>query len=658
MGGSVNMKNIELKSLALRNFKGIKALDIDFAKVTNISGENATGKTSIFDAFTWLLFNKNSENRTDFDVKPLDSNNETIHGLEVSVEAILMIDGASWKLKKTMVENWVKKRGSVEQVFQGNIKSYEINDVPVKESDYSSKMNEFVTQDLFALLTNPLYFSTFLKWQDRRKILMEVLGNLDDMDVINYKAELLPLKGMLDKDLGNGLAESMTIDSLLQRAQATRRKLADDIKALPSRIDEASYSIKEMAFGSIEMQLRKVEKQLDVVQDSLRNNTGIDEQKLKIKDQIYTLKNMMRDFEHSYGEDLKKEKDQKAKAFVMLKDEINEIQHKIKLDKIKADEVAEGVKSFEKTLQDLRVRYVERNKEKLDIPSHILECPTCRRSYEASDVEAKKIEFQENFNQEKAKELTGIQDSAKRVQAEIERRNGIKEALMKEAEELQKLYEEKMQEHTANKAELEAFEIPPYTSDPEYMAMEEELAALEISYRSDDGAEARKELKDLEMQLKAEITTLKAQLAYKDQNERQKARIAELQGELKDKAQRHAEQEGIEFLCELFKKTKAELLESSINKKFRNVSFKLFSPQINGGMSDTCEALINGVPFSGANTASQIGAGIEIINTLNEHFQVHCPLFLDNRESVNDIPRTESQVISLIVSRDNPLKIS
>lgn len=653
------MKNIELKSLALRNFKGIKALDIDFAKVTNISGENATGKTSIFDAFTWLLFNKNSENRTDFDVKPLDSNNETIHGLEVSVEAILMIDGASWKLKKTMVENWVKKRGSVEQVFQGNIKSYEINDVPVKESDYSSKMNEFVTQDLFALLTNPLYFSTFLKWQDRRKILMEVLGNLDDMDVINYKAELLPLKGILEYGLsiGDGLRESVTIDSLLQRAQATRRKLAEDMKTLPSRIDEASYSIKDLAFGSIEMQLRKVEKQLDVVQDSLRNNTGIDEQKLRIKEQIYALKNRMRDFEHTYGADLQKEKDSMEKAYVMLKDEINKIQHEIKNLTFQKEDYTKDLSKFENNLQNLRIRYVERNKEKLDIPAHILECPTCRRSYETTDVEAKRRELQENFNQTKASDLTSIQAKAKSAQESIDTLKVHIEKIVQDIELLQKQYTWRMEEHEVKKIELKAFEIPPFTSDPEYVAMEEELAALEISYRSDDGAEARKELKDLEMQLKAEITTLKAQLAYKDQNERQKARIAELQGELKDKAQRHAEQEGIEFLCELFKKTKAELLESSINKKFRNVSFKLFSPQINGGMSDTCEALINGVPFSGANTASQLNAGIDIINSLNEYYQVHCPLFLDNRESVNEIIPTESQVISLFVTKDKALKV-
>lgn len=651
------MKNIELKRLSLRNFKGIKALDIDFSKVTNISGENATGKTSIFDAFTWLLFNKNSENRADFDVKPLDSNNETIPGLEVSVEAILKIDGATWKLRKSMAENWVKKRGSVEQVFQGNIKSYEINDVPVKESDYSGKMNEFVTQDLFALLTNPLYFSIFLKWQDRRKILMEVLGDLNDEDVINYKAELLPLKGLMDRDLGDGTAEHMPIDDLLKRAQATRRKLSEDIKALPSRIDEASYSIKEMAFGSIEMQLRKVEKQLDVVQDSLRNNTGIDEQKLRIKDQIYALKNRMRDFEHTYGSDLLKEKGSMEKAFVMLKDEINKIQHEIKGRKFQIEDLTGERTKLEKSLQTLRTRYVERNKEKLDIPAHILECPTCRRSYETTDVEAKKKELQENFNQVKAKDLTGIQNVAKATQATIDNIRLSIDEVNEETEQLQKLYEEKMQEHTAKKAELDAFEIPHYTLDPEYAAMEEELTALEISYRSDDGAEARKELKDLEMQLKAEITTLKAQLTYKDQNERQKARIAELQAELKDKAQRHAEQEGIEFLCELFKKTKAELLESSINKKFKNVSFKLFSPQINGGMSDTCEALINGVPFSGANTASQLNAGIDIINSLNEYYQVHCPLFLDNRESVNQIIPTDNQVTSLFVSKDKALKV-
>ena len=51
---------ITIKSIHIENFKGINMLDVNFSVKTKISGQNAVGKTTIFDAFTWLLFNKNS----------------------------------------------------------------------------------------------------------------------------------------------------------------------------------------------------------------------------------------------------------------------------------------------------------------------------------------------------------------------------------------------------------------------------------------------------------------------------------------------------------------------------------------------------------------------------------------------------------------------
>ncbi len=97
-------KSIFLEKLSLRNFKGIKELDIDFSNITNIYGDNATGKTSIFDAFTWLLFDKDSQDRSKFDVQPLDENNNVIHMLETEVEAVIQIDGVNVVLEKRLLK--------------------------------------------------------------------------------------------------------------------------------------------------------------------------------------------------------------------------------------------------------------------------------------------------------------------------------------------------------------------------------------------------------------------------------------------------------------------------------------------------------------------------------------------------------------------------
>ncbi|APM40572.1 AAA family ATPase [Clostridium kluyveri] len=111
-------KTIVLKELHLRSFKGIKELDINFDKITNVYGDNATGKTTIFDAFTWLLFNKDSQDISKFDVQPLDENNKVVHMVDTEVEAVLEINGINTVLRKLLKEKWVKPKEKLNQSFR------------------------------------------------------------------------------------------------------------------------------------------------------------------------------------------------------------------------------------------------------------------------------------------------------------------------------------------------------------------------------------------------------------------------------------------------------------------------------------------------------------------------------------------------------------
>ena len=124
-------------------------------------------------------------------------------------------------------------------------------------------------------------------------------------------------------------------------------------------------------------------------------------------------------------------------------------------------------------------------------------------------------------------------------------------------------------------------------------------------------------------------------------------------------AQEIANIEKTQYTIENFIKLKVDTIENRINEKFSLVKFKLFEDQINGGQVETCEALVNGVPFSSLNTASKINAGIDIINTLCEFYNVSAPIFIDNRESVVKLLDSNSQIINLIVSEsDKKLRIS
>ena len=118
-------KKIILKQLMLKDFKGIKSFTINFGeKVTNVKGDNGEGKTTIFDAFNWLLFDKNSIGSKNFEIKTLDDKNNAVHMLEHEVQGILMVDGKDVTLKKVYSETWTRKRGCESKEMTGHSTAY------------------------------------------------------------------------------------------------------------------------------------------------------------------------------------------------------------------------------------------------------------------------------------------------------------------------------------------------------------------------------------------------------------------------------------------------------------------------------------------------------------------------------------------------------
>ncbi|MBU3195690.1 recombinase RecF [Clostridium algidicarnis] len=640
------MKHIELKSLKLKNFKGIKDLKIDFSRVTNIYGENATGKTTIADSFMWLLFDKDSKDRSTFDIKTLDSNNQPIHGLEHEVTGTLNIDGKDIELSKIYKEKWTKKRGEAEKELTGHETLYSIDEVPVKKKEYQDKINNLIDENLFKLITNPLYFSTNMKWQDRRKSLLEVIGDLTDEEVINYKSDL--------KQLGELLAEK-DIDTLKKSVQAKKRRLNDELKAIPIRIDEANNSIQDLDFEALEFEKRGIVSAVKSIEEQLLDSSKVSETMLKEKDKLYKLKDQLKDIEWTIKTDsdkplqeLKRNLYEAVSNLTMQKNDLNRAKGNISRANKRIEEKERFKASFKEDW------YRENAKTfKFDESKSI--CPTCHRAFESDDIEAKKAEMEGNFNESKVKILNDISTQGKAIVEEIETLK--KEIENNNFEELESLVVDATRTVDDIKKQIESFEPNlDLENNAEYQALKYKIMDLEskiqqpISLKNSD-------LKIKKYQLESELDEVNKKLNYKDTNGKLKQRMKELQEEERSLAQQIAQLEGQEYLCEEFIKAKVELLESSINSKFKFVSFKLFNTQVNGGIEETCEALIDGVPFGNANTASQINAGLDIINTLCSHYGVQAPIFIDNRESVNQLIETNSQVINLTVSKDKNLKV-
>jgi DNA repair exonuclease SbcCD ATPase subunit len=655
------MNTVKIKKLILKNFKGIKKLEIDFKKVTNILGENATGKTTIFDSFCWLLFGKDCKDRKDFEIKTLAPTGEALHGLEHSVEAILEINGEEVTLQRIYAEKWTKKKGLADKVFSGHETTYYINQVPAKQKEYNEKVAEILPDSTFKLISNPLYFNN-LEWKKQREILLQIIGDIDQENVINHKGSLKPLETLLE---GN-----TTVEDFRKKIKAQIAKYTKDKESIPYRIDECNENIVEEDFSILEGRKKTIETSLATFDKQLLNDGQGNTQKLDLQNKIYELNKELQD-------ESIKDREKANEPLQIIQRDIRDTKSKIQdLDwKIKNENldyvhlaqedhrVEENITSKLKTQDSLRNEFKEEKSKVFEFDESQTSCPHCGRPYEAEKIEDLKEKAKNHFEETKKKILASINSKGKKLGAEIE------ELKQKQAENIEKLaaFETLIKELTSQREEVdiklqelenaaEEIKNAPTAENPKIAELTVKIQKLKTEFSSSIEPDNTELLKRKQL-LRGDLETINRRLAAKDNNESLRNRVLTLQDEERRLAEEIAKLEGYDFMCEEFIRTKVELLEERINSKFKTVRFKLFKQQINGGIDECCETLINGVPYSNANTASQINSGIEIINTLSEHYKFQVPIFIDNRESVNEILDTESQIINLIVSKDKKLRV-
>lgn len=648
------MKNIRLHRLHLLNFKGIK----EFTLETNgtdvkIYGDNATGKTTIADAFIWLLFDKDTQNKKDFGIKTL-LNGQEIHNLEHSVEASFNVEAQPMTLKKVYKEKWTKKRGEITAEFTGHATDHYIDEVPVSKREYSDKVNSIIDENIFKLLTSPSYFNEQVKWQDRRKTLLEICGDIDEEDVFASQENLKKLPAIL---------AGKSVDDYKKILTQKRKKINDELQMIPVRISEVSNSLVELESTPAELnkELETINVQIEETEEIIRNiknGQALQEKKNELKNLEHDIELYKRDFGYEIKSQLNRlhVKKQEIQGNVS----VNNSQFRSKEYEIKENQ--QRIDRLNQKMDRLRSEYMEINASQFEAHDATT-CPTCKQDLPVEEVQKAHDEALASFNENKSTRLTTIQTEGKSLAAEKLKFEGHIATLKKEMTELGEKLDVHQKEYEKVDAEiLKAQESAPAIEDDakykELVAKKAELnqAISDIQSSVLDSLDSiQQELNDQKL-IKSDI---ESKLAAHRQAERSKTRISELEEQQVELAREFQELEGHLHLTEEFTRAKVNLLEEKINDKFKFARFKLFNTQINGGLEETCETLYEGVPYSaGLNNAARINIGIDIINTLTEYYGIRAPIFIDNAESVTRFIRSDSQIVSLVVSRsDKKLRI-
>lgn len=666
---------VTLKKLSLLNFKGIKNLTIDFDNNTNIYGDNGTGKTSVFDAFTWLLFGKDSTDRKDFELKTLDIYNEVIPKIDHEVSAEIEVNGELTTLKRVFREKWVKTKGALESEFSGNETLYYWNEVPLSMKEYGNKVSEILDEKVFKLITSPTAFNS-LKWQDRRDVLVKIAGDISDADLAEGNDEYMQLVSQLT---------NKTLDEYKKQIAATIKKAKDDIKMIPTRIDEVDRSKPEAVDATVvNAQISEKEALIQNIDNQLTDRSAAFDEVINKRnanqDEIFKLKTKINTINFEIAEKAKNEAksgDSKADQIQKLINDkkSNELQPaEQKLIRLKSEKstLETSISSYEKTIQDKRELWNVENAKNFVFSDDNAVCPCCERPLDASTIETQKAELQTNFNTNKKSILDGINAdgkaiSDKRINAvnelrEVNGRIASGEAFIKETTEAISTLEAEL-DSTKSEAITPASAddlIAKYTAESaELFTLKEQVGILEAkTFDLPDQAE-NNDLRTQKQAINSEIQVLRDSLKANDQIQTANDRIAELQREESMLAQSIADIEKTQYTIDNFIKLQVETIEQKVNEKFSFVKFRLFEKQINGALIPCCDALINGVPFSDANTASKINAGIDIINTLCGFYNVSAPIIIDNRESVVKLIDSPSQIVNLFVSpEDKKLRIA
>lgn len=651
------MKEISLASLTLRNFKGVRNFTLETnGKDVTVFGDNAVGKSTLFDAFTWLLFDKDSHNNStsNFKIKTLDKNGDTLHNLEHEVEGVLLIDGKVKTLRKVYAEKWTKKRGSVHQEFDGHTTDHFIDGVPSTKGEFTKFIDSVINENIFKLLTSPAFFNE-LHWKERRKILLEVCGDVSDQEVILSKNGLAKLTEILG---------DRSIDDHRKVIAARRSEINKELDKLPVRIDEANRSLPDVSdldegflledIASVKEKIEQKEAELSRIQNG--GEVSVKEIALReFEGELIGLKNSLQSGTMDKMSELRSTLNTLRSKQSTLQLAIENHQQKIKHNRTIIDRKLEEA-------DRLRNKWVSVNAE-VFAGEHDENCFACGQSLPEDQIKLSHDRAIAHFNREKAERLEAISVSGKAEKRDADQLTAENAELAAKLESLLSQIEDKRAELTASESVLENLQvgITDVTAHPSYIEKQKQIEAVKneiLSLRSINiGKIDQVRIEIAKIRTEADgLEQHKAKFALVKQT---KQRIEELVAQEELLAKEFAQLEEELFLTEEFVRAKVALLESKINSKFKHVRFKLFETQVNGGLEERCDTLIDGVPYgAGLNNAAEINAGLDIINTLSEYHGFTAPIFVDNAEAVTRMIDTQGQKISLVVSeKDKQLRV-
>ena len=640
------MKEVFLRKMTIENFKGISHFEVDIdCLLTQIRGNNGTGKTSVYDAYLWLLTGKDSKGSESFKVQPVDQHNETIPKLTTTVCCKFSVDETEIVLKRSLSQKWSKPKGTDKEILKGNSTDYFIDEVPVTATAFNAKIKEaFCDADKLRMISSVFQFFS-LPVKDARSLLVQMAGDMPDI----LTEESYP---RLFKDI----KETKSVEGSKQRTLFARKKDEEARIGIPLRIDENERKRPTHDFSALKSEAERIERRISEIDGVLQRHADatLFDACADLNKKLNEIRTQIEDCERSF----RKERED---AIYQNKSQIEAIRRMI--EALNIDISSRERKS---TMLDLEINEYQQNlkacgsewtkvnssefKDTVDAA-----CPTCGRPFDEDVVVERRNELIRRFNVEKVERLKEVMEKGNKISEALTKAKDQKMKIDEEVMSLKLRRDETISEESKAVSKLDS--VPTIENlkeaSREYMTLISKEASVQekISIEKDKSQKAYddSEIENEKLSLKARLNDVLRMFGEESRIKEIEERRKQLEQEAVEVAARLAEHDALLHEIQRYGKERINAVEEKVSGMFSMVKFQMYERNItNDGEKEICEPLVNGVPYSGnLNYAAKVNAGIDVVNAISKWLGISMPIFIDNKESVFEIIDPIGQIITL-----------
>lgn len=638
-------KVIRLKKLILENFMMYAQAEFDFLELTRIMGKNGKGKSSIVNAYTWLLFNCDYE-LNDNPVVRRTVDGKSVDDMDTAVTAVLDIDGKEVTAKKVQKRTYSKDGSSYK-----DDNKYFINDVPKTLRDF----NDYFEIDIatWKMCSN---INAFLdkKPSEMREFLFSQVGTIKDLDIAQGNENLSELASLLEK---------YTSEELSAMSKATKAKCTKEIPVMDGQIKEKERDIQiksDIDTAELVLQKNALQEQLEQNLYKQTGNENLLEEYDKATQDIMQLQMNLSEMQNKANSELEAQR-AKLRATMMNKSfAINNLKSTIRTVENEISNSHKTITELTKEKERLANAWKTVKTEKFDSNTAI--CPTCHRELPEEDVK----NLMETFEKTKADRISKIETEGFEIKGKIEE----KQALLKDKEQALSDFNENLNTVNREYADLttKLETIPQYVDihdREDYKSVQAEIVRKEeLLKQSTSLSDIKKSLKLEESEIRSQLAEVEKKIASTN-TESDESRLEELRNQKTDLEQAKTDAEKILALLDQLDRAKNEALTDAVNSHFSLVKWQLFDTAKNGNYKSVCIPTVEGksILTTMSNKGNRILGRVDICNSIQKMCGISTPVFLDDSESLDTDNQSkvaemvDSQLIMLIVNENERLEV-